>query len=135
MSSECLFCRIVTGEIPSKKVFEDEEVYVFLDIFPANPGHSLIIPKSHYQDIFDTPSHLYAKLAATAQKIAQLLQSKLDAEGVTILQANKEAGWQTVFHLHMHVIPRYTGDKLHKPWDIESASEDSLIEIQARLGQ
>ena len=135
MSAECLFCKIVSGEIPSKKVFEDEDVYVFLDIFPANPGHSLVIPKSHHKDIFDTPAHLYAKVATTAQEISHLLQSKLGAEGVTILQANKEAGWQTVFHLHMHVIPRYTGDKLHKPWDIESASEDSLIEIQARLGQ
>lgn len=133
MSTECLFCKIASGEIPSKKIFEDEEVYVFLDIFPANLGHSLIIPKSHHKDIFDTPADLYSKVAATAKEIAHLLQSKLGAEGVTILQANKEAGWQTVFHLHMHVIPRYTGDKLHKPWDIASASEESLTEIQALL--
>lgn len=133
MSPECLFCKIVAGEIPSRKVYEDDDIYVFLDIFPANVGHSLVIPKAHHTDIFDIPADLYSKVAAKAKSVAELLQSKLNAEGVTILQANKEAGWQTVFHLHMHVIPRFKNDALHKPWDIQAASDETLAKTHELL--
>ena len=97
--SDCFFCKIVQGDVPSRKVFENDNCYAFLDIFPA------------------------------AKDVADLLQKKLGSEGTTIFQMNREAGWQTVFHLHMHVIPRWENDDLHKPWDIAPATDQELAEV------
>ena len=126
---ECLFCKIIKGDIPSRKVFENDDCYAFLDIFPASKGHTLVIPKSHSKDIHDTSPEVYASVAHTAKVVADLLREKLNSDGTTIFQMSKEAGWQTVFHLHMHVIPRWSGDSLHKPWDIAPANEDDLDEV------
>ncbi len=131
--SECLFCKIVEGQIPSRRIFEDDEFIAFLDIFPANRGHSLVIPKAHHVDIHDIPADLYGKLASRAKVVADLLMEKLGSQGTTIFQMNREAGWQTVFHLHMHVIPRWEDDKLHKPWDIAPAADSDLEELQKLL--
>lgn len=131
--SDCIFCKIVSGDIPSKKVFEDDQYLAFLDIFPANRGHTLVIPKNHHEDIHSIPAELYGGLASRAKLIADQLQLKLNSEGTTIFQMNRESGWQTVFHIHMHVIPRWNGDSLHKPWDIAPASERELSEIHALL--
>jgi len=131
--SDCIFCKIVQGEIPSRKIYEDENYFAFLDIFPANRGHSLVIPKTHHADIHAISELEYAALAGVAKKVADLLQRKLGSEGTTIFQMNREAGWQTVFHIHMHVIPRWEGDALHKPWDISPAVEGDLIELQKLL--
>ena len=124
--SGCIFCAIVEGNIPSRKVFENELCYAFLDIFPANRGHTLVIPKVHSLDIHDTDSATYGAVASTAKVVADLIQEKLQSDGTTIFQMSREAGWQTVFHLHMHVIPRWNGDNLHKPWDILAATEEEL---------
>jgi histidine triad (HIT) family protein len=131
--SECIFCKIVSGDIPTKKIYEDDQYFAFLDIFPANRGHSLVIPKNHYADIHSMPAEVYGGIAATAKKVADLLQSKLNSEGTTIFQMNKEAGWQTVFHAHMHVIPRWSNDGLHKPWDIAPADSAELEVLHALL--
>jgi histidine triad (HIT) family protein len=131
--NDCIFCKIISGEIPSKKIYEDENFYSFLDIFPAGRGHSLVIPKEHHADIHAIPADLYGGLASTAKKVADLLQSKLNSEGTTIFQMNRESGWQTVFHIHMHVIPRWTGDNLHKPWDIAPADEAELASLHTLL--
>lgn len=128
--NECIFCKIVAGEIPSKKIYEDEEFFAFLDIFPAGRGHSLVIPKEHHVDIHSIPAELYGKLAERAKNVADLLHSRLASEGTTIFQMNRESGWQTVFHLHMHVIPRWAGDNLHKPWDIAPADMEVLSQLQ-----
>ena len=128
--NDCIFCKIIVGDIPSKKIFEDEEFLAFLDIFPAGRGHSLVMPKAHHTDIHAIPGDLYGALAATSKKVADILQSKLGSQGTTIFQMNRESGWQTVFHIHMHVIPRWEGDALHKPWDIAPAQESDLVEIQ-----
>ena len=127
--SDCIFCKIVAGQIPSKKIYEDENHFAFLDIFPAGRGHSLVIPKQHYSDIHSMPAEIYGGIATAAKKVADLLQARLHSEGTTIFQMNKEAGWQTVFHAHIHVIPRWSNDGLHKPWDIAPASESTLEEI------
>jgi histidine triad (HIT) family protein len=132
-NNDCIFCKIVAGEIPSKKIYEDEQFFAFLDIFPAGRGHSLVIPKEHHTDIHSIPADLYGQLAASAKKVADLLQGKLGAEGTTIFQMNREAGWQTVFHIHMHVIPRWSGDGLHKPWDIAPADEADLASLHKLL--
>jgi len=131
--SECLFCKIVEGAIPSRKVFESKDCYAFLDIFPAAKGHTLVIPKKHHTDIHDIDSQTYSSVAAAAKEVADLLRVKLGSEGTTIFQMNREAGWQTVFHLHMHVIPRWSDDGLHKPWDIAAASDNELEEVLALL--
>jgi histidine triad (HIT) family protein len=131
--SDCIFCGIVAGDIPSKKVLETDTCLAFLDIFPANRGHTLVIPKVHVADIFAADAKTYSAVASTAKEVADLVTQKLSSDGVSIFQMNREAGWQTVFHLHMHVIPRWENDDLHKPWDIAPASEDSLSEVLRQL--
>ena len=126
--SDCIFCKIVAGQIPSRRIFEDDSVIAFLDIFPAGRGHTLVIPREHHADIHSMSAEMYGELASRAKIVADLLAQKLGSEGTTIFQMNKSAGWQTVFHAHMHVIPRWEGDALHKPWDIAPA-EDSDLEI------
>ncbi|CAB4886549.1 unannotated protein [freshwater metagenome] len=128
--NSCIFCKILAGDIPSKKIYEDEKFYAFLDIFPAGKGHTLVIPKEHSADIHEISSDQYGALAATAKDVADLLQRKLSSEGTTIFQMNRESGWQTVFHIHMHVIPRWSDDALHKPWDIAPAVDSDLVELQ-----
>jgi len=131
--NDCVFCKIVAGEIPSKKIYEDEHFISFLDIFPAGRGHSLVIPKEHHTDIHSISSDLYGQLAATSKKVADFLQRKLGSEGTTIFQMNREAGWQTVFHIHMHVIPRWSADGLHQPWDVAPANEADLASLYKLL--
>ena len=112
---------------------ENEDCYAFLDIYPANPGHTLVIPKVHVRDIHEADASTYSDVAAMAKEVADLLVNKLGSVGTTIFQMNREAGWQTVFHLHMHVIPRWSDDNLHKPWDIAPATEESLAKIQLQI--
>lgn len=131
--SDCIFCKIVEGSIPSHKVFEDQYCYAFLDIFPANRGHTLVIPKKHVRDIHEADSETYSHVAAAAKTVADLLQAKLVSEGTTVFQMSREAGWQTVFHLHMHVIPRWDSDGLHKPWDIAPAADSDLLEVLQQI--
>lgn len=133
--SECIFCKIVEGAIPSYKVYEDSHCYAFLDIFPANRGHTLVIPKNHVKDIHEADAQTYGHVAATAKIVADLLSTKLKSDGTTIFQMSREAGWQTVFHLHMHVIPRWENDGLHKPWDIAPASETELLEVIKQISE
>jgi histidine triad (HIT) family protein len=131
--SDCLFCKIVEGVVPSRKVFENDNCYAFLDIFPAAKGHTLVIPKLHFTDIHQADAQSYASVAAAAKEVADLLHARLGSDGTTIFQMNREAGWQTVFHLHMHVIPRWEGDSLHKPWDIAAATDEQLTELLRSL--
>lgn len=130
---ECIFCGIVSGEIPARKVLESDSCLAFLDIFPANRGHTLVIPKIHVADIHSAETNTYSAVAAMAKDVADLLTTKLSSDGISIFQMNREAGWQTVFHLHMHVIPRWKNDLLHKPWDIAPASEESLTEVLQQI--
>ena len=133
--SDCIFCKIVEGSIPSHKVLENEFCYAFLDIFPANRGHTLVIPKKHVKDIHEADAETYAQVASTAKTVADLLASQLGSEGTTIFQMSREAGWQTVFHLHIHVIPRWSNDALHKPWDIAPADDAALVEVLRQLSK
>lgn len=131
--SDCIFCGIVAGNIPAKKVMENESCLAFLDIFPANRGHTLVIPKKHVADIHHADNATYADVANMAKEVADLLHEKLDSDGTTVFQMSREAGWQTVFHLHMHVIPRWSDDALHKPWDIAPADEQTLNEVLQQI--
>lgn len=110
MTTDCLFCKIVAGEIPSNKVYEDERTYAFLDIAPVNPGHTLVIPKAHSHNIFDIQPEDWAAVAGTARKVAIAIEEALGADGVNIGMNNREHAGQVVFHPHVHVIPRHKGD-------------------------
>jgi histidine triad (HIT) family protein len=108
--ANCLFCKIIEGQIPSAKVYEDENVYVFMNLQQTQPGHSLIIPKDHYENVFEITDEALAKVAQAAKKIAIATKQAFNADGIQMLQNNGSSSWQSVFHLHQHVIPRYKGD-------------------------
>ena len=112
---DCIFCKIIAEEIPSSKVYEDPKILAFLDIKPVNPGHTLIIPKEHFESIHDTPDELVAKMSVIAKKVAGSIQKNLGAEGVNIGMNNGKAAGQVVFHAHIHVMPRYSTDS-YKLW-------------------
>lgn len=133
--SDCIFCSIVSEEIPSLRVYEDENHLAFLDIFPAALGHTLVIPKKHSSDIHDISAAEYGALAARAKDVADLIQQRLAIDGVTVMQMNRAAGWQSVFHTHFHVIPRFTADNLKQPWSPSAASQDELSKIHSRIIQ
>lgn len=105
--SDCIFCQIIAGHIPSSKVYEDEEVLAFLDITQVTKGHTLVVPKKHYRNILEMDGQDSSALFARIPKIAQQLQKKLDAKGMNIINNNEEAAGQTVFHTHIHLLPRF----------------------------
>ncbi|MHB1086981.1 MAG: HIT family protein, partial [Minisyncoccota bacterium] len=113
MADNCVFCKIVRGELPSFKVFEDEKTLAFLDIHPVNPGHVLVIPKAdNTQNIFDVTPEDWQATTETARKVAHALEKALSADGVNIMMNNRSNAGQVIFHPHVHVIPRYKGDGL-----------------------
>jgi histidine triad (HIT) family protein len=109
---DCIFCRIVAGELPSHRVSEDEETYVFMDIFPVSAGHTLIIPKAHYENLYDLPIGAARAIAATAQRVGVAIRRALVPEGLMVFQLNGAAAGQSVFHYHMHLLPRSEGEPL-----------------------
>jgi histidine triad (HIT) family protein len=132
---DCLFCRIVAGELPSTRVHEDERVIAIMDIFPATRGHALVIPRVHAADVTDADPDDLAASARVAQLLARRAFGRLRADGVTVMQSNGAAAWQTVFHYHVHVIPRYEGDPLVLPWTPggEPADAGALEDLAAQL--
>ena len=107
MKNNCVFCAIIAGEIPSFKVYEDESVLAFLDINPFSKGHTLVIPKSHFEGLLDVDGETLGTLADRVKKIAAKLKAALGCDGFNILQNNGEAAGQTVKHIHFHIVPRY----------------------------
>lgn len=107
----CIFCKIANGEIPSATLYEDEDFRVILDLGPASKGHALILPKEHAANIFELPEELAAKAMVVAKKVSTVLMEGLKCDGLNIVQNNGEPAGQTVFHFHMHLIPRFEGDK------------------------
>lgn len=105
--SDCIFCQIVSGQIPSSKVYEDEEVLAFLDITQVTKGHTLVIPKKHYRNMLEMDAEAASSLFARVPKIAKQLQEKLGSSGINIINNNEEAAGQTVFHTHIHLLPRF----------------------------
>ncbi len=112
----CIFCKIVKGEAKSWKVWENEDVYAFLDIHPASKYHTLVIPKMHYENIFDVPERELKKVIATVRRIANLYREKLGIENLQIINSNGSEGQQDVFHLHFHIVPRKLGDGQNIKW-------------------
>ncbi len=120
---ECIFCKIIKGEIPSYTIYEDDTVKAFLDIYPKSNGHTLIIPKQHFENLYDMDIETLSQIEAASQKVGKLLKEKLGCDGITRLQ-NNEYG-QDVKHYHMHLIPRYQKDNVHL------TGNTGLLEAQA----
>jgi histidine triad (HIT) family protein len=123
---DCIFCQIIAGEIPAQIVGEDEKTVAFMDISPATRGHTLVVPRRHARDLLEIePAELEA-VAVAAQRIAARMPDRLGAEGVNLLNSCGQAAWQTVFHFHMHVIPRYGGDPLQLPWTPKEGDPEEI---------
>ena len=138
MADDCLFCKIVAGEVPSDRVYEDDVAIAFRDINPQAPTHVLVIPREHIVDLRelggrpDIAGPYLKAVAASAQQIAAKALEKLGADGVNLLNSSGAAAWQTVFHFHMHVIPRYEGDPLRLPW-VPASGDMEEIAAAAKL--
>lgn len=113
---DCIFCRIARGEAPADIVYEDDKAMAFMDINPATPGHTLLIPKAHFRNIFDLDEEVAAHLMKVAVKLAPAIREAMQADGLNILNANEPAAFQSIFHFHLHLIPRTFGDGIRPPW-------------------
>lgn len=131
--SDCIFCKIANGEIPSKTLYEDVDFRVIFDINPASPGHAIILPKRHAANIYDLSEQDAGQIFVVAKKVASALEKVLPCDGMNLLQNNGECAGQTVFHFHMHIIPRYKNDTVKIKWTPGSADDKKLDEIIQKL--
>jgi histidine triad (HIT) family protein len=113
---DCLFCKLVAGELPATLVAQDERTVAFMDINPATRGHALVVPRRHASDLLQIGDEDLAACALTARRLAARMRERLGADGVNVINSCGKAAWQTVFHFHFHVVPRYVGDPLELPW-------------------
>ena len=123
---ECLFCRIIAGELSSTRVDEDERTIAFMDINPATRGHVLVVPREHSRDLLAIGDEDLAAVGRMGRKVAQRQKDRLGADGVNLLNSCGKPAWQTVFHFHLHVIPRYAGDPLRLPWEPAPGDRDEI---------
>jgi histidine triad (HIT) family protein len=123
---DCLFCKIVAGEIPSTRVDEDERTVAFMDINPATRGHLLVVPREHSADLLEIGADDLAACARMAQRLTARVSERLGADGVNVINSCGRAAWQTVFHFHLHVIPRYAHDPLRLPWVPAPGDRDEI---------
>ena len=126
---KCIFCKIANGEIPSATLYEDEDFRVILDLGPATKGHALILPKNHFANLFEIPEDMDAKAFILAKKIAKKMKDVFGCDGVNIVQNNGVAAGQTVFHFHIHLIPRYEGDHAGVTWKPGTLTDEQREEI------
>ena len=129
----CIFCKLAAGEIPSATIYEDEDFRVILDLGPASKGHALILPKEHYRNLFDIDEDVAAKAMVLAKKMVNKLKPVLGCDGYNIVQNNEECAGQTVFHFHMHLIPRYEGDNVGLGWKCGELTDEVKEEILSKL--
>ena len=129
----CIFCKIANGEIPSATLYEDEEFRVILDLGPATKGHALILPKTHAANIYEISEDMAAKAMILAKKMATKMTKALNSDGFNIVQNNGEPAGQTVFHFHMHLIPRYNGDEAGITWNSGTLTDDVKNEILEKM--
>jgi histidine triad (HIT) family protein len=131
--SDCVFCKIVDGQIPSTKVHEDRLTLTFMDIGEVNPGHVLVAVKPHVENIFGLDDTLAAAVFQTAARVARAVKKAYSPEGVTLYQANGAAAGQTVFHFHLHLVPRYEKDGMHLTWPTKNPPREQLEANAAKL--
>ena len=133
MSSDCIFCNIVSGDIDAWKVYEDENFVSFLDRTQVRDGHSLVIPKAHHENIHETPDELLGRLAIVTKKVAGIVKETMKADGITILQCNGTVGLQSVFHIHFHVIPGWDNDHIAEAWEARFLDAEYMEKVHARF--
>lgn len=133
VSPACVFCRIVSGDSPAYVVAEDALTVAFLDRGQATEGHTLVVPRSHADDIWTITDKDASAVIHMAKRVAHLLDERLSPDGLNLTQSNRAAGWQDVFHFHLHVIPRWSGDGLTPPWRPTRPPEDQLASVWRRL--
>lgn len=136
MSLDCIFCKIIKGDLPSYKVYEDEKTYAFLDIHPVNAGHTLVVPKKHAKNIFDVSPEDWVAVAKVVHMLAPAIEKAVDANGINIGMNNREHAGQVVDHAHIHIIPRFKGDgfKLMPQRNYKPEEADATVEkIRAAL--
>ena len=129
----CIFCKIANGEIPAATLYEDENFRVILDLGPASKGHALILPKFHAANIYELPDEMAAKGMILAKKMATAMTEALKCDGFNIVQNNGECAGQTVFHFHMHLIPRYKGDNVGITWNPGELTDEDKEEILSKV--
>jgi histidine triad (HIT) family protein len=137
-ASECVFCKIVAGISDCQEIYQDDATLAFMDIHPANDGHCLVIPKAHFETVFDMPPADFGRVASTAAKVAEAVNDVLRPGGISLMQANGELAGQTVLHVHVHVLPRRAGDDLLINWDRtrrddQRCDRDRIAEMAKRL--
>jgi histidine triad (HIT) family protein len=130
---DCIFCKIIAGEIPCFKLFESDDTRAFMDINPANEGHALVIPKEHYADVHTVSAAAISSTVMTAKMIAAAIEKTLSPEGINLLQCNGPAAAQSVLHFHMHVLPRRDGDELKLNWGLEPGDMDAIGKLAERI--
>lgn len=131
--TNCIFCKIANGEIPSKTLYEDDKFRVILDLGPALKGHALILPKEHYADLYELQEETAGEVMKLAKKMATQMTQRLGCEGFNLVQNNGELAGQTVFHFHMHLIPRYRDDGQKIGWKPQEATQEELETIRAQI--
>lgn len=131
---DCLFCKIVAGEIPATTVHEDDRTVAFMDVNPGARGHLLVVPREHVADVHAIGEDDLAAVARTAKRMAGRVVERLGADGVNVLQNSGAAAWQTVLHYHVHVVPRYRGDPLRLPWVPAPGDPDEIAAAARQLG-
>ncbi len=130
---DCIFCKIIDGEIPSFKVFEDDRTLAFMDINPVSPGHVLVIPKHHAPDLMHIPTDWLMATVATARTVARAVDKTLRPDGINLVQSNGPGAGQSVFHLHFHIIARIAGDKLKFNWGLAPGDMDAIGAVAERI--
>ncbi len=130
---DCLFCKIVAGEIPSERVDEDERTVAFMDINPATRGHALVVPRAHSADLMAVDADDLAATVAAAQRLARTAVERFAADGVNLINSCGAVAWQTVFHFHIHVIPRYEDDGIGVPWTPHPTDPEQIAAVAAEL--
>ena len=131
----CIFCRIVRKQAPASVVYEDDAVIAFLDIRPLNMGHTLVIPKAHYVDVFDAPEEQISQVYKVSKQIALAVKKATKADGVSLIQQNGKAAGQDIFHLHVHVVPRFEGQKLAAFNELKAVERSKLDGIAEKIKQ
>ena len=129
----CIFCKIIAGKIPSATIYEDDKFKVILDRFPGNIGHALVLTKEHYSNIFEIDEDTAAELFRLAVKVAKNMKEVLGFEAMNVVQNNGSLAGQTVHHFHMHLIPRYEGDKVNIKWDQLDLTDEQIAEVREKL--
>jgi histidine triad (HIT) family protein len=133
VAEDCLFCKIVAGELASERVDEDEHTVAFMDINPWTRGHALVIPRNHSEDLLAIPDDDLRHTAVAAKRLAATVKERLGCDGVNLLNSCGAAAWQSVFHFHVHVIPRYTDDPLRLPGRPLDVDSDELAAVAAEI--